>query len=49
MKKGKIHYNEEFQQDAVNYYYSSGKTMKEAAYGQEKLLSRRRSNLNSSI
>ena len=49
MKKRKSQYSEEFKQDAVNYYYSSGKTMKEAAYGQEKLLSRRRSNLNSSI
>ena len=31
MKKGKKHYSEEFKQDAVNYYYSSGKSMKAAA------------------
>lgn len=31
MKKSKKHFNETFKQDAVNYYYSSGKSMKEAA------------------
>jgi len=31
MKKGKKHYSEEFKQDAVNYYYSSGKSIKAAA------------------
>lgn len=27
----KKHYSEEFKQDAVNYYYSSSKTMKDAS------------------
>lgn len=31
MKNKKGQYSEEFKQDAVNYYYSSGKSMKEAA------------------
>ncbi|OLS02993.1 transposase [Tissierella creatinophila] len=31
MKKRKKQYSEEFKQDAVNYYYSSGKSMKDAA------------------
>lgn len=31
MKKRKSQYSEEFKQDAVNYYYSSGKSMKAAA------------------
>lgn len=31
MKKTKKYYSEEFKQDAVNYYYSSGKSMKAAA------------------
>lgn len=28
MKNRKRHYSEEFKQDAVNYYYSSGKFLK---------------------
>ena len=31
MAKKKKHYSEEFKQDTVNYYYSSGKSMKDAA------------------
>ena len=31
MKKRKTHFSEEFKQDAVNYYYSSGKSMKVAS------------------
>lgn len=31
MKKVKRHYSEEFKQDAVNYYHSSGKSIKAAA------------------
>lgn len=31
MKKRKKQYSEEFKQDAVNYYYSSGKSMKDTA------------------
>lgn len=31
MKKTKKHFDETFKQDAVNYYYSSGKSMKDAA------------------
>ena len=31
MKNRKRHYSEEFKQDAVNFYYSSGKSMKAAA------------------
>ena len=31
MTKRKKQYSEEFKQDAVNYYYSSGKSMKAAA------------------
>lgn len=31
MKKRKTHFSEEFKQDAVNYYYSSGKSMKDAS------------------
>lgn len=31
MKKRKSQYSEEFKQDAVNYYYSSGKSMKDAS------------------
>lgn len=31
MKKTKKHFSETFKQDAVNYYYSSGKSMKAAA------------------
>lgn len=31
MKKRKKQYSEDFKQDAVNYYYSSGKSMKDTA------------------
>ena len=31
MKKTKKHFSETFKQDSVNYYYSSGKSMKAAA------------------
>lgn len=31
MKKRKKHFSEEFKQDAVNYYYSSGKSMKDTS------------------
>ena len=31
MKKRNKQYSEEFKQDAVNYYYSSGKSMKDTA------------------
>lgn len=31
MKNRKKHYSEEFKQDSVNYYYSSGKAMKAAS------------------
>lgn len=31
MKRKKINFTEEFKQDAVNYYYSSGKSIKAAA------------------
>lgn len=31
MRKTKKHFSEEFKQDAVNYYYSSGKSMKAVA------------------
>lgn len=31
MTKRKKHFSDEFKQDAVNYYYSSGKTIKDTA------------------
>lgn len=31
MKSRKKHYSEEFKQDEVNYYYSSGKSLKSAS------------------